>query len=320
MLARPAGALPQPAALPGGCQYEPKWDGYRALLFRRSDGCHVQSRNGKDLTAAFPDIAAAGVEQLSVGEVLDGELVVWSGSKLDFTALQRRVISPTRAASLAAQAPASFLAFDLLADAEFDLRADPLARRRSQLERVLAESRPPLQLTPYTTDRSQAKEWMDDWAAAGVGIEGLVVKGRGQSYLPGRRDWVKVRIRDTAEALVGALVGTLDRPERVVLGLPSDQGLLVAGGTSPLNDAQRAELVPLLRAPVGPHPWPSEISRGRTGGFTGGKIAVTLVEPDVVIEISADTAFEHGKWRHLTQYVRARPDLDADDVPPREHG
>jgi ATP-dependent DNA ligase len=224
MLTRPASALPQPAALPGGCQYEPKWDGYRALLFRRSDGCHVQSRNGTDLTAAFPDIAAAVLEQLSAGAVVDGELVVWSGSKLDFTALQRRVISPTRAASLAAQAPASFLAFDLLADAELDLRAEPLARRRSELERVLAGARPPLQLTPYTTDGPQAKEWMDEWAAAGVGIEGLVVKGRGQSYLPGRRDWVKVRIRDTAEALVGAVVGTMERPERIVSACPRTRG------------------------------------------------------------------------------------------------
>jgi ATP-dependent DNA ligase len=295
MLARAADALPRARALPGGCRYEPKWDGYRALLFVSEAGCYIQSRRGKDLTQGFPGVAAAAAEQLAPGTVLDGELVVWSGGRLDFTALQKRALSPSAARASAAAAPASFVAFDLLAAGGQDLRREPLTFRRSQLERPMDASKPPLQITPYADDLAQAEDWLRDWAQAGVGIEGAVVKGAAQPYLPGRRDWVKVRIRDTADAVVGAVIGALERPERLVLGLPGPEGLVVAGGTSPLSERERREVAPLPRAAGEEHPWPSQLPRGRTGGFSGGKISVTLVVPDVVVEISADTAFEYGK-------------------------
>jgi ATP-dependent DNA ligase len=316
MLAHAADTLPREQALPGGCWYEPKWDGYRALVFVTETGCYIQSRHGKDLTRGFPEVAAAARQQLPPGAVLDGELVVWSEGRLDFTALQKRALSPGAARAAAAAAPAAFVAFDVLQADGKDLRQMPLTLRRRRLESVMERTEPPLQMTPYTQDVAQAQTWMQDWAQARVGIEGVVVKGVAQPYLPGRRDWVKVRIRDTADAVVGAVTGTLARPDRLVLGLPGPDGLIVAGGTAPLNDAQRGELAPLLRPADDDHPWPSELPRGRTGGFSGGKISVALVVPDVVVEVSADTAFEYGKWRHLTQYVRVRADLEPEDVRP----
>jgi ATP-dependent DNA ligase len=180
MLARAADALPRENALPGGCWYEPKWDGYRALVFVTETGCYIQSRHGKDLTHGFPDVAAAACQQLPPGAVLDGELVVWSGGRLDFTALQKRALSPSAARRAAATAPATFVAFDVLqADGE-DLRAVALEVRRRHLESVIERATPPLQITPYTSEATQAQAWLQEWAQARVGIEGVVVKGATQ--------------------------------------------------------------------------------------------------------------------------------------------
>jgi ATP-dependent DNA ligase len=224
MLVRAADTLPREQALPGGCWYEPKWDGYRALVFVAETGCYIQSRHGKDLTRGFPDVAAAARQQLPPGAVLDGELVVWSGGRLDFTALQKRALSPRSARSSAAAAPATFVAFDVLQADGADLRRMPLTLRRRRLESVMGRAEPPLQMTPYAQDVAQAERWMHEWAQARVGIEGAVVKGAGQPYLSGRRDWVKVRIRDTADAVVGAVTGTLARPDRLVLAFPRQTG------------------------------------------------------------------------------------------------
>jgi ATP-dependent DNA ligase len=314
VLARPHPTLPAPGALPGGCQYEPKWDGYRALVLHVGDAVHVRSRHGKDLTAAFPDLVEAAAEQLRQGDVLDGEVVIYNGGRLDFTALQRRVIHPAGAAARARELPASFIGFDVLAAGGIDLRSEPLRRRRVELVSMLARCRPPLQITPASTDVQEAQVWLTEWATAGVGVEGIVAKGLGQRYVAGRRDWLKVRHRDTVEVLVGAVIGSLKAPERLVLALPGPEGLIVAGGTGPLTPAQQAELGTLLTPDDGQHPWPIELPRGRTGGFGGGTIVVTLVRPDLVVEVDADTAFEHGKWRHLTKYVRPRPDLGPGEV------
>lgn len=322
MLARPVESVPGRAALPGGCLYEPKWDGYRIVVHVGQDEagqpmCRVQSRRGADLTQAFPDIAAAAAVQLPVGTVLDGEAVVWSGERLDFTALQHRLAGSARAARLARMQPASFVAFDVLALGGQVWKDRPLRDRRRQLEELLPALVPPLQVNPATRDPDVAAEWLRQYQEADVGIEGLVIKGLGQQYQPGHRAWLKLRTRSTAEAIVGAITGTLARPDRLVLGLYDRGVLIVAGGTAPLHPAQQREVGPLLEAMTAgeEHPWPAELPSGRMGVFGGPRrLPVLLVRPQLVAEISADSAFEYSKWRHLTRYVPVRPDLDPAEV------
>lgn len=317
MLARPVEELPGPGEFPGGCLFEPKWDGFRGVLHVRSDVagepvCRVQSRRGSDLSGAFPDIAAAAAAQLPAGTVVDGELVIWTADRLDFAALQRRMTALSRAARLASGLPATFLVFDVLAYNGNDWREKPLRERRRLLDDLRGLA-PPLQVSPATEDRGLAAEWLRSYHEADVGIEGLVIKGLGDSYQPGRRGWLKLRTRHSADAVVGAVTGTLTRPERLILGLYDATGaLLIAGGTAPLTPLQQRQLASFLQpAAQGQHPWPADLPIGRTGPFGGGQhLPVVLVRPTLVVEVSADTAFEYGRWRHLVRYLRVRPDLD----------
>lgn len=316
MLARSSAEVPAPAALSGGSWYEPKFDGYRCLLFVVGGAALVQSRRGHDITAAFPDVAAAAVAQLPPGSVVDGELVVWAGSGFDFGALQRRLTGGRSVGELVRQQPASVMLFDVLAVAGRDVRRHPLWERRRLLEAIAVDTAPPLQLVPYTTDVDQARTWVRDYAAARVGIEGLVVKGVGTSYESGKRGWVKYRIRDTVEAVVGAVTGSLEHPESLVLGYYDTVGdLVVAGATTPLTRRQQDQVAGHLRRSAGGHPWPEWIGSGRLGHWGGPPRAVTRVDPVLVVEISADTAVTAGAWRHVTRFVRVRPDLNASDVP-----
>jgi len=156
-----------------------------------------------------------------------------------------------------------------------------------------------------------------DYSAARVGIEGLVVKGAGTSYESGKRGWLKYRIRDTAEAVVGAVTGSLEQPESLVLGYYDAVGdLVVAGATTPLTRRQQDLVAAHLRASAGGHPWPDRIGSGRLGHWGGPPRPVTRVEATLVVEISADTAVTVGGWRHVTRFIRVRPDLKAADVPP----
>ncbi|HEX2807631.1 MAG TPA: hypothetical protein VHN80_15830 [Kineosporiaceae bacterium] len=179
----------------------------------------MQSRRGADLTTPFPDLAAAAAEQLPMGTVLDGEAVIWSGDRLDFTALQHRLAGSTRAARWARTEPASFVAFDVLALGGVVWADRPLRERRRQLEHLLPALAPPLQVNPATRDPDVAATWLQQYREADVGIEGLVIKGLGERYLPGRRGWLKLRARSTAEAVVGAITGTSAQPDRLVPGL-----------------------------------------------------------------------------------------------------
>ena len=310
MLAAQAGPLPAAKAF-AGWQAELKVDGWRAVLFRGTGEARVQSRRGTDLTAAFPDLAAAALEQLPPGTVLDGEAAVWVDGRLEFSQLQRRY-SSARAGQLAAAAPASFLAFDALVAAGRDLRALPLLERRARLEAVLGECGPPLQLVPATTDHATATGWQRDHAAADVGIEGLVLKRLADPYRPGARGWRKYRTRHTTEAFVGAVTGPLHHPDRLVLGLRDGEQLRVVGGTVALTDTQAREVGALLRPPPGPHPWPALLPSGRTGVWGAGPLAVTLADPVLVVEISTDTLTP--PWRHLVRLVRPRPEMTAADV------
>lgn len=185
-LARPVEQIPHAGALPGGARYEPKWDGFRAVTTRDRAGARLWSRRGTDLTATFPEITAAATDQLAAGTVLDGELVVWSAGRLNFAALQTRMgRGPRSAAAHAAQHPASYAAFDLLALAGRDTRGLPFDERRELLEQLATT--PPLNLSPVTDDPALAAEWFETYTA--VGIEGLIVKGGAQPYPAGKRGW-----------------------------------------------------------------------------------------------------------------------------------
>ncbi|NHC22199.1 ATP-dependent DNA ligase [Nocardioides sp. IC4_145] len=311
MLAKPAATLPAVGGLLGGTVYEPKWDGYRAILERTSAGCRVWSRKGADLAAGFPEIVQAALEQLEPGTVIDGELVVWRDGRLDFGALAPRLAYRGRRGPRADLPPASFLAFDVLAAGDVDLRTKPLRDRRAVLEQLAGSWQPPMQLTPQTADPAEAQRWLTEYAAAEVGVEGLVAKGAGQRYLPGQRVWVKFRIRNTREATVGAVIGRVDQPVRLILGLRDAAGTLrVAGATHPLSSRESAELAAVLVG-TDDHPWPAELSTRQLGRFSREPVAITRVTPTVIVEVEADTAFEHGRWRHLTRYCRLRLDLSS---------
>ncbi|MCF6736667.1 ATP-dependent DNA ligase [Blastococcus sp. KM273129] len=312
-LAKPVREIPSPAALSGGCRYEPKWDGYRLVVVRSGSATRLWSKQGRDLTDRFPDVAAAALAQVPPGTVVDGEVVIWHDDRLDFGLLQQRMVaSAGRIRAQVSAAPASYVAFDLLAAGGEDLRGRTFTRRRAALEQLAARWAPPMQLSPVTADPAEARQWFDDFRPAGV--EGLVVKGAASRYAPGRREWLKVKSWETTEVLAGGVIGDLDRPGQLVAGRYRGGELVVVGRSSPLSPAQSAELAAVLR-PAGPdHPWPERVGTGR---FGGGRLAVPLtrVEPTAVVEVSADAALQAGVFRHPLRFVRVRPDLRPEDVP-----
>ena len=175
MLAKPAATLPAGKALLGGTVYEPKWDGYRAILERTPQGCRVWSRNGADLTPGFPEVVRSACDQLRPGTVVDGELVVWSDGRLDFAALGPRLAYGGRRRPPPGLAPPTFLAFDVLAVDDVDVRGEPLRVRRRLLEQLAGSWRPPLQLTPQTAEVGEAQQWLAEYVAADVGVDARTV-------------------------------------------------------------------------------------------------------------------------------------------------
>ena len=313
-LAKAVDAVPSEAALPGGCVYEPKWDGYRACALVGAGGVSLWSRQGKELSRYFPELLEALAGQVPPGCVLDGEAVVWSGDRLDFDALQRRLVaSKAGLPALVREQPASFVAFDLLAVAGHDIRDTPLEQRRELLEQLAAGWEPPLNLSPITQDRVQALKWFEELHYAG--LEGLVVKGAGQSYQGGVRQWLKVKRRESLDVVCGAVIGPMDRPQYVVAGLPVEGRLRVVGRSTPLRAKASRELAAYLQPPQGPHPWPEVITETTLNRFSkdNGPVALTLVAP-IVVEISADVAWTGNAFRHSIGYLRVRPELSPTDV------
>jgi ATP-dependent DNA ligase len=310
MTARPAPALPD-RQHSDSYMYEPKLDGWRCLAFHRLDRTvALQSRQRKSLTAYFSDITAAVFEQLPPGTVLDGELVIYRDGRCDFAALHQRLTRPAHPPTTA-----SYVIFDLLAVAGRDLRGLPYRKRRKRLRRLLTDAGPPLALMPATGDPAGARTWMRDYADAGVEV--VVVKHREHGYRPRRRSWFKVRARTTADAVVGGVIGPLDAPEALLLGLPDDTGRLrVAGRTGPLTLPARRELGTLLVPPQRSHPWPQRIPASRFGQLPGDLVDYTPTEPLLVVEVDADVCFEHHRWRHPTGFRRVRAELDPVDLSP----
>lgn len=318
MLAQARDSVPAPAALPGGLVFQPKFDGYRALLFTPGEAngrVLVQSRRGSLIQARFPELVRAA-ERLPDGLVLDGELVIWAGGQMSFEALQRRASSSGRTARrLAEELPAHFIAFDLLQIDGFELLDEPYLQRREGLENLFNRYglTAPWTLCPETTDVEKAQEWLTSWTQV-PGVEGVMIKGRGQRYLRGVRGWYKIRRRDTTEAIIGAITGTLHRPQTLLLGRCDDEGVLRPIGRSSLlhPDAARQLAEHLIPARLS-HPWVGV--RFTTSWGSRTPLDVVLVEPDLVAEIEVDTAQDRGAWRHPVRLARLRQDLARSDVP-----
>ena len=295
-LAEPVNALPRGA----GLAYEPKFDGHRMVIFRIGDEVLLQARSGRIVTAAFPDLAAAA-RQLPDGTVLDGEVVVWRDGRTDFAAVQKRAAATAgRAPALARALPASYAAFDLLAEAGEDLRPLAYEKRRARLVAVTGPLGPPLQPVPMTLDREEAVGWYESLPA--IGVEGLVVKRLDQTYRGGVRLWRKLRHTRTHDAAAVGFTGSPARPAALAVVLPDDDTPVVS---SPMQPGLRTQAAALLEGRVS--------GAGGTAIATGiGEVAYRTVEPGVTAEV------ELGTTRHtVTTVVRLRlpeeldrPELD----------
>lgn len=311
MLARPVTALPAPGARP--VLFEQKADGFRVLVFTGPQP-YLQSRRGADLRGAFPELVLAAAE-LGVEAVLDAELVVWGARGLDFPALQARVRRRRATAQRAArERPAHLIVFDVLEMSGAVLLDETLRRRRAALEDLFATRRltAPWALCPQTSDPATAAGWLDPvWGAAG--IEGVVIKDPDSRYRRGERGWLKLRTRVTAEGIIGAVTGAVHAPTGLLLGRfdPGGRLKLIARST-PLPRPAAAELGSVLRPAGQEHPWYAR--RFSAGWGTSEPLAFQPVVPDLVAEISVDTAVDMGTYRHPVRYLRLRDDMTVADV------
>ncbi|WP_184583622.1 ATP-dependent DNA ligase [Lipingzhangella halophila] len=311
MLARTVQTLPEGPEW----RYEPKWDGFRAIVDRDNGRTVVNSRSGRRLDPRFPEIAEAVSALLPNGSSVDGEIVRWSGEGLEFEPLQRRNRSTVwDARRLAASEPCYFVAFDLLRWRGADLAGYVLEERREGLERLFDERAAPLpvMLGWQTDDPEEARGWFGDLVA--VGIEGLVIKDARTTYRPGRREWMKLKHRTTTEAIVGGVGGRPGRPEFLVLGRfdPETRELRIVGRTSELTRAEQRELAGLLSEAGGGHPWPVQLP---TSWGRDDSAEMVRVRPEVVVEVELDAAVTAGRWRHVVRYIRPRTELTPYEVP-----
>ncbi|ASU83597.1 ATP-dependent DNA ligase [Nocardiopsis gilva YIM 90087] len=291
--------------------YEPKWDGFRTRV--TTGPTRIVSKSGYITNQRWPELVAA-LDTLPDGLLLDGEIVCWRDGRLSFDALLRRnTASPRRARGLARTQPAHFVAFDLLREDGEEIWHQPLRDRRQRLEALFAADHDPhLDLAWQTADPDEARDWYEH--LTDVGIEGLIIKDSREPYRPGKRAWYKYKNLQTTEAIVGAVVGSVEAPTALVLGRhdPETGELRIVGRTSPLSPPQQRDLAPLLEEASSGHPWPG----GNAPALGPSRAApYTRVTPDVVVEVAPDTGVAAGRWRHSVRYVRVRPDLSVDEVP-----
>ena len=328
MLSAAAAVLPQGE----GWQFEPKWDGFRTLVFRDGDEILLQSRDEKPMNRYFPELLAPLATSLPERCVLDGEIVIVGAQGLDFEALLLRIHpAASRVKLLASQTPASFVAWDLLALGEEDLREVPLAQRRQRLEQVLRDVSPPVHLSPATHDRALATDWFDRFE--GAGLDGVMAKRLEAPYRAGERTMIKVKHARTADCVVagfrwhkngpGTMVGSL------LLGLYDERGQLHhVGVTSAFTNVVRRQLVeelaPLRDNALENHPWRDwaeahqEASAagqrlpGASSRWNRGKdLSWEPLRPERVCEVAYDH-MQGTRFRHAARFVRWRP-----DKPPR---
>jgi len=312
-LAKAAERIPSPTALPGGTWYEPKWDGFRAVV-AHGQRVRIASRTGTDLTDRFPEIAAAAERDLPPGCTIDGEIVAWETGRLDFPALQRRMVSSKTAILEQARTGAvAYVAFDVLEIAGNDCRHLPLRHRLALLGELAANFSPPLSRTMGTEDLEQARTWFDELAAAG--LEGIIAKGLGQRYEPGQRIWVKVKRRDALDVVVAAVTGRMDSPTDLLVGLPLNGQIRIVGRSTSLSGARAAQVGAMLRPPDGEPLWPAQVPRRWVERFSDSRepLRLTPVHP-IVVEVLADAAWDGHSFRHALRLVRVRPDLDIAEL------
>ena len=328
MLAKASKGFPVAGGNEPGYLYEPKWDGFRCILFVGDDGTVEVAGRSESLTRYFPEIVAAATTMLTGPLVLDGELVVAQsseeGSALSFDSLTARIHpADSRVTLLAEQTPAWFVAFDLLEDAEGDHLGAPFSERRGRLERESNGWTPPFFLTPATTDADEARRWFATFE--GAGMDGVMAKPLADPYAPGKRSLTKVKHQRTADCVVagyrwhtsGPVVGSL------LLGLHDDQGRLQhVGVCSAFTASRRAELVDEL-APfvtdLESHPWNPEtadsvgIRRPGVVNRWNAKKNMTFVplRPELVVEAAYDQ-LQGDRFRHNPRFTRWRPDRTAE--------
>jgi ATP-dependent DNA ligase len=305
--------------------YEPKWDGFRAIVFRGGGEIFIQSRDLRPLDRYFPELHEALLAGLPEGCVVDGEIVIATARGLDFNALQLRLHpAATRVAKLAKETPSSFVAFDLLASGGGDLREAPQHERRERLEQLLAGVKPPIHLTPMTHDRRTAAAWLEQFE--GAGLDGVIVKLADAIYEPGKRAMIKVKHVRTADCVVAGfrwhktgketLIGSL------LLGLYDDRGRLHhVGVTSSFTMAQRKaladELAPLREQALDAHPWREWAEAGgeemtrMPGGQSRWSAGKDLSWEPLRIERVCEVKYDHmqgDRFRHAAVFQRWRSD------------
>jgi len=325
MLAKPM------AAIPPGELYEPKWDGFRSIVFRDGAEVEIGSRNERPMTRYFPEVVDAVRRNFPPRAVIDGEIVIAGDGGLDFWALQQRIHpAASRVTLLAAATPASFIAFDLLALGDADLRSEPFARRRAALEQALADAAPPIHVTPLTRDEKVARAWFDRFE--GAGLDGLIAKRADLTYQPDKRVMTKIKHVRTADCVVAGYRLHKSAPAAIgslLLGLhvdeaaprsqwddhPTDLAPVGVIGAFPMARRRElfAELQPLV-VDLADHPWSwaADMREAPDGGSRWNPkkdLSFVPLRPERVVEVRYDY-LEGARFRHPPQFVRWRPDRD----------
>ena len=320
MLAKPA------AEIPVGQHYEPKWDGFRSIIFRDGDEVEIGSRNERPMTRYFPDIVAAVLANFPPRAVIDGEIIIADTERnmLDFEALQQRIHpAASRVKLLSEQTPASFIAFDLLALGDENLTQQPLRQRWAALQQALAGAAAPVHLTPATENLGLARQWFEQFE--GAGLDGLIAKQLDLTYQPDKRVMTKIKHERTADCVVAGYRLHKSGPDAIgslLLGLYDDRDMLASVGVVgafPMAMRKRLliELQPLVTT-FDEHPWnwaaheqgERTPRKNETSRWNAGKdLSFIPLRPERVVEVRYDY-MEGPRFRHTTQFVRWRPDRD----------
>jgi ATP-dependent DNA ligase len=320
MLAKPV------ADIPPGQIYEPKWDGFRSIIFRDGAEVEIGSRNEKPMTRYFPEVVEAVLANFPDRVVIDGEIIVADTERnmLDFEALQQRIHpAASRVNLLATQTPASFVAFDLLAVGDEDLTERPFGERRARLQEVLQDAKPPVYVTPATEDLETARRWFAEFE--GAGLDGLIAKSKDVLYEPDKRVMTKIKHKRTADCVVAGYRVHKSADNRIgslLLGLYDERDVLVSVGViGSFSLAVREELFEQMQHLVTSfegHPWDwaaheqgertprkNEVSRWNNGK----DLSFIPLRPERVVEVRYDY-MEGIRFRHTAQFERWRPDRD----------